>query len=91
MLTRGKLHVEMLGADFPGECAESVPAFVAKVRATINIPCHDEDKPTLVFVDRAKGFYNTGAGIIADELTCRPKEATFPGRGGLQKLCDRTG
>ena len=68
VLLRGKLHVEMLGEDFLGEVPEAMPAFVAKVRAAINIRCQGDDKPEVLFVDRGKGFYHASNGYITDEF-----------------------
>jgi hypothetical protein len=45
-----------------------MPAFVAKIRAAVNIRCQDEDKPKIVFVDRGKGFYHPSTGAITDEF-----------------------
>ncbi len=55
MLLRGKLHVEILGVDFLGERPESMPAFVAKVRAAINIRCQGDYKPDVLFVEWRQG------------------------------------
>ena len=37
MLTRGKLHVELLGDNFPGETQEGAAMLVARVRAALNV------------------------------------------------------
>lgn len=67
ILTRGKLHIECLGTDFPGETPAGAAVLVAKVRAAINIRFHD-DQPTTLFVDRGKGFYYPATGGITPEF-----------------------
>ena len=37
VLTRGKLHVELLGDNFPGETQEGAAMLVARVRAALNV------------------------------------------------------
>ena len=59
VLTRGKLHIEMLGESFPGETAEGAAILIQKVRAALNIRFRGDDKPSIVFVDRGAGFLPT--------------------------------
>ena len=66
VLTRGKLHVEMLGQGFPGECQEGAAILVAKVRAALNIRFQGGDQPKTLFVDRGQGFFATNGGRISD-------------------------
>ncbi len=67
VLLRGKVHVELLGCDFPGESPEGAAVLVKRVRSAINIRCQGGDQPKTVMVDRCKGFYTTGQGKITKE------------------------
>ena len=67
VLMRGKLHVEVLGPDFPGDCPQGAALLVARVRSAINVRFHAEDKPDLVFTDRGRGFYAIKTGRITSE------------------------
>ena len=66
-LMRGKLHVECLGADFPGECPEGAALLAAKARSTINARFRAGDKPCVVFTDRGRGFYDPRTGNLTGE------------------------
>ena len=66
VLARGKLHVEMLGSDFPGDHVSGMQTFVHKLRVSLNSRFRD-DQPDLVFVDRGGGFYQAD-GTITDEF-----------------------
>lgn len=81
VLTRGKLHVEMLGEGFPGDVPEGVAAFVAKVRAALNIRFQGGDAPKILFTDRGQGFYATNGGWITDEYKAALAEH------GLKSYC----
>jgi len=88
VLLRGKLHIEMLGEDFGGEEPESMPAFVARIRAAINIRCQEEDKPKVLFVDRGKAFYVCNTGYITDEFSAALDEhglKTFMGKDAAKQ------
>ena len=67
ILTRGKLHVEMLGSGFPGDRRSGMATLVGKVRAAVNVRCHDDDKPHILFTDRGAGFFATNTGKITPE------------------------
>ena len=55
ILCRGKLHVELLDAEFPGEVPEGAAQLVQKVRAAVNIRFQQEaTKPNMLLVDRAE-------------------------------------
>jgi hypothetical protein len=56
-LVRGKLHLELLPVDFPGETGEGAALLVEKVRAALNVRFPQGPKPRMLFVDRGKGFY----------------------------------
>ena len=64
-LSRGKLHVEVFDADFPGETPEGAAKLVAKARAVVNTRFRNASTlPDVLYVDRGKGFYNAGNGKI---------------------------
>lgn len=67
ILTQGKLHLETVGTDFPGETQEGASVLVSKVRSALNLRFRS-DQPTTLFVDRGKGFYNPGTGKITDKF-----------------------
>jgi hypothetical protein len=65
ILTRGKLHIEVFDADFPGEVEAGAMLLVAKVRAAVNKRFQNGvDQPDVLWTDRGKGFYHTGNGLI---------------------------
>ena len=64
ILMRGKLHVELLGTEFPGESPEGAAILVAKVRSAINVRFHGDDKPDIVCTDRGRGFFVPKTGKI---------------------------
>jgi len=58
ILTRGKLHVEILPPGFPGDTQAGAAILIQKVRAALNIRFPDRtDQPSVVAVDRGNGFY----------------------------------
>ena len=68
ILTRGKLHIEFLGADFPGETPEGAAILVARVRAALNIRFQAAaSAPKLLFTDRGQGFFIKNSGKITPE------------------------
>jgi hypothetical protein len=75
ILTRGKLHVELLGEDFPGETPEGAAMLVAKVRAALNVRFQAAaDAPNLLFTDRGQGFFHINGGRITDEYKAALRE-----------------
>ena len=48
---QGKLHLETVGTNFPGETPEGAEVLVSKVTAAINLRFRS-DRPTQLFVDR---------------------------------------
>ena len=64
VLTRGKLHIEALSHNFPGETEDGAAEMVAKVRTALNIRFQGAEPPTKLFTDRGNGFYNSGSGAI---------------------------
>ena len=59
ILAQGKLHVEMLGKEFPGDHVSGMATFVGKLRSSINIRFRSQ-QPDIVFVDLGGGFYQGG-------------------------------
>ena len=64
ILTRGKLHVVILGEDFPGDNTEGASILVGKVKAALNIRFPNTEHPKILFVDRGSGFWATNSGRI---------------------------
>ena len=81
VLTRGKLHVEVLGEGFPGEKVEGVPIWIAKVRAALNIRFQGGDGPKVLFTDRSQALFATNGGGITDEYKAALREH------GLKSYC----
>jgi len=65
VLSRGKLHIEPLPEDFPGETEEGAAIMVARVRAALNIR-FPSGPPKILFTDRGNGFYESFSGKIMD-------------------------
>ena len=83
VLARGKLHVELLGSDFPGDKVEGMDKFVEKLAKVLRLRFPDShQRPDVVFVDRGEGFYKSN-GIITGEFGAalrRHKLKAFHGR-----------
>ena len=78
ILTRGKLHVMTFDEDFPGEEPAAARVLVSKLFASVNVRFPQATrKPCWVFVDRGKGFYNPGTGVITEEFKAALKECRF--------------
>ena len=67
VLSRGKLHIEPLPSNFPGESPEGAEIMVAKVRAALNVRFPGGDAPRVLFTDRGNGFYISGSGVITPQ------------------------
>ena len=52
ILARGKLHIEFLGDDFPGETPAGAAEMVAWFRAALNIRFQGSAPPKVLFTDR---------------------------------------
>ena len=74
VLTRGKLHVEILPENFAGDHIDGAAPLVSKVRAALNIRFQNTRAPRVVFVDRGCGFFNAGSGAITSEFKQALKE-----------------
>ena len=66
-LVRGKFHVEMLPASFPGECPEGAAIAVEKLCPILNIRFPNDTKPKIVMTDRGRGFFHTSNGKITNQ------------------------
>ena len=64
ILTRGKLHVEVLPENFAGDHVDGAAPLVGKIRSALNIRFQGGNAPRVIFVDRGSGFYNAGTGAI---------------------------
>ena len=65
VLAQGKLHVEVLPHDFPGETEEGARILMEKVRAALNLRFQGAAKvPNVIFVDRGNGFYVQTTGEV---------------------------
>ena len=84
VLTRGKLHIEPLSANFPGETEAGAAEMVTKVRTALNVRFQGSTPPKLLFSDRGNGFYNSGTGKITtgyrDALRAHDLKAFWGGR-----------
>ena len=88
VLTRGKLHIDLLPDNFPGETPEGAAMMVAKVRAALNRRFHATSPPKILFTDRGNGFYFSGTGKITDgyqrALRAHKLKAFFPKDASIQ-------
>ena len=77
-MTRGKLHVVTFDDTFPGEEPAAASVLVPQLLVAVNkrFPSADR-KPSWVFVDRGKGFYNPGNGKITQEFKEALKASRF--------------
>ena len=67
-MMNGKLHVEVMEPGFPGECAEGAELLVAKLRSAVNRRFQGgATQPDMVMVDRGRGFYKPGTGVITPQ------------------------
>ena len=64
VLTRGKLHIEHLSDNFPGETEAGAAEMVARVRAALNVRFQATTPPKVLFTDRGNGFFDAGTGAI---------------------------
>ena len=67
ILTRGKLHVDLLPSTFPGEKPEGVHEVVGKIPGALNARFPNAQKPRVVMTDRGPGFYHASTGRMTGE------------------------
>ena len=78
ILTRGKLHIEIIGQSFPGETAAGAAVLVDHVRKAVNLRFRSADKPKILFTDRGQGFYEKFAhATITPEYKAALRENSF--------------
>ena len=78
ILFRGKLHVVTSEDDFPGEEPAGAKELVQKLLIAVNVRfSRSPSKPSLVFVDRGRGFYNPGNGKITPAFQTALAECHF--------------
>ena len=75
VLVRGKLHVQLLPEDFPGECVEGAEVAVGHLPAILNARFPGASKPRTVMTDRGQGFYTTTGGNITAEYARALRQA----------------
>lgn len=68
VLSRGKLHIELLPENFPGETPAGAAILAAKIRSALNVRFQGSDAPDVLFVDRGQGFYRTRGAKITPEF-----------------------
>ena len=81
ILTRGKLHIEILGTGFPGDKAAGVGQLITKVRHAVNARCRGDDQPSILFTDRGASFY-TLSGYMTDAYKAALEEHSFTAFAG---------
>ena len=72
VLTRGKLHIELLPEDFLGECAEGATVAVARIQRISSGCFREKAKPRIIMTDKGKGFYHS-TGRITEEYAAALK------------------
>ena len=78
ILSRGKLHVEILPQGFPGETEDGARILVQKVRAAVNLRFPDHaDQPKILAVDRGNGFYIQVTGDVTPTYAAALREHGF--------------
>jgi hypothetical protein len=76
ILVRGKLHVEPLPDDFPGETPEGAAIVAEKIPGVLARRFPNADaKPEITFTDRGRGFFNIKTGIVTPEYKAALEEA----------------
>ena len=63
-LSRGKLHIEILGTAFPGENQYGAAVLVDHRRKAVDKRFPGASQPKILFVDRGQGFYEKNYGKI---------------------------
>jgi hypothetical protein len=66
-LAHGKLHVELLPSNFPGECPEGAAILASKVPAVLNTRFPTGRQPKTIMTDRGRGFFHPGTGGVTPE------------------------
>ena len=78
VLTRGKLHVEIMDPDFQGETQEGARSLVAKVRAAVNVQFQGgAQQLDTLWTDHVKGFYSPNNGVMTMGYKAAPREHHF--------------
>ena len=68
LLSRGKLHVEIFDAGFPGETPAGARTLIEKVRSVVNVRFQAAaSKPEIIFTDRGRGFFWPNSGGITPD------------------------
>ena len=77
VLTRGKLHIEVMPEDFPGETPEGAAVLVSKLGHALRQRFPGASLPRVIFTDRGKGFFRTSNGKITPEYETAFEEGGF--------------
>ena len=64
ILSRGKLHIEILGTEFPGENEDGASILVDHLRTAVDRRFPGASQPEILFVDRGQGFHEKNHGKI---------------------------
>ena len=73
-MARGKLHVEFLGSEFPGDKVEGMEEFVEHLAKAVRLRFPDHtNRPRVVYVDRGEGFYASNGKITKEFETALRK------------------
>ena len=73
-MDRGKLHIEILGTEFPGEVAAGAAILASQIRKVVDMRFPGPGKPKILFVDRVQGFYHKIGGKITPEFKAALRE-----------------
>ena len=63
-MSRGKLHIEVMGTAFPGENEAGAAVLVDHLRKAVDKRFPGANQPKILFVDRGQGFYEKNYGKI---------------------------
>ena len=86
MLSRGRLHIEILGEGFPGEKPSGAAILVSHVRHALNVRFR-EDPPSVLFVDRGQGFWANNTGKITKMFKAALEEHSLKAFNGDDASC----
>ena len=68
ILSRGKLHIEVMGEKFPGENEDGAAILVDHLRTAVDKRFPGASQPKTLFVDRGQGFYEKNYGKITPKF-----------------------
>jgi hypothetical protein len=68
VLTRGRLHIEVLPESFPGETPEGVQLAIERLPGILKQRFPKKALPKVIFCDRGKGFFRIANGEVTPEF-----------------------